>query len=323
MAQTRQATSACIARLERRWQAGRFLCVGLDTDLARLPRPFADYPSAAEAVIAFNRAIIDATHDLVCAFKPNSAYYEALGADYWPALAGTIAHIKEHYPDIPIILDAKRGDIGSTNEGYVRQIFDLLGVDAATVHPYFGREALAPFLDRRDKGIIVMASNSNPGAGEFQDEPVGPEGGPLYLHVARTVAARWNRHGNCMVTVGATYPEKMRRLRAAVGDLPLLVLGVGTQGGSLAETVRYARDSRGGGIIINASRSILYASGGDDFQQAARDAAAAFHRELTELSPGPPPCGFPFEAADLDLSPPGRDDTSPRRTPVTQRRTRI
>lgn len=281
MQQVQQAAPACIARLEARWRAGRFLCVGLDTDLARLPPRFANSPSQAEAVVAFNSAIIDATHDLACAFKPNAAYYEALGADYWPALSGTIAYCQERYPDIPIILDAKRGDIGSTNEGYVRQIFDLLGVDATTVHPYFGQEALAPFLARRDKGIIVMASNSNPGAGEFQDEIVGHIGEPLYLHVARTVATRWNAHGNCMVTVGATYPEKMRRVREAVGDLPLLILGVGAQGGSLADTVRYARDSRGGGMIINASRSILYASGGDDFQQAARATAELFHREMT------------------------------------------
>ncbi len=182
------SVSAFVAQLERRWRQGKFLCVGLDTDLTRLPQSFADYPSPAAASVAYNSAIVDATHDLVCAYKPNAAYYEALGADYWSALSGTISYIKAHYPDIPIILDAKRGDIGATNAGYVRAISDLLGVDATTVHPYFGQEALRPFLERRDKGIIVMGSNSNAGAAEFQDQIMHRTGEPLYRYVARTVA---------------------------------------------------------------------------------------------------------------------------------------
>jgi orotidine-5'-phosphate decarboxylase len=197
-----------------------------------------------------------------------------------PALAGTISYIKTHYPAIPIILDAKRGDIGATNAGYVRAIFDLLGVDAATVHPYFGQEALRPFLERRDKGIIVMASNSNAGAAEFQDEVLQRTGEPLYQYVARTVAEEWNTAGNCLVTVGATFPEKVGHVRSVVGDMPLLVLGVGTQGGDLAATVRHGRDSRGWGMIINASRSVLYASNGHDYQQAARQAAVALDRGI-------------------------------------------
>ena len=274
------AVSSFVAQLERRWQREKFLCVGLDTDLARLPLAFADYPSPAAAVVAYNSAIVDATHDLVCAYKPNAAYYEALGVDYWPALSGTIGYIKAHYPEIPIILDAKRGDIGSTNAGYVRAIFDLLGVDATTVHPYFGQEALQPFLERRDKGIIVMASNSNAGAAEFQDEVIQRTGEPLYQYVARTVAEEWNVAGNCLVTVGATFPEKVGHVRAVVGNMPLLILGVGAQGGDLAATVRHGRDSCGWGMIINASRSILYASNGADYQQAARQAAVALDQAI-------------------------------------------
>jgi len=274
------ATPTFIAQLERRWRRGKFLCVGLDTDLTRLPQSFAGYPSPAAAVVAYNSAIVDATHDLVCAYKPNAAYYEALGADYWPALSGTITYIKAHYPDIPIILDAKRGDIGATNAGYVGAIFDLLGVDATTVHPYFGQEALRPFLERRDKGIIVMGSNSNAGAAEFQDQIMHRTGEPLYRYVARTVAEEWNTFGNCLVTVGATFPEKVARVREVVGDMPLLILGVGTQGGDLAVTVRHGRDSRGWGMIINASRSVLYASGGDDYQDAARRAALALDQAI-------------------------------------------
>lgn len=275
------SSSTFIAQLERRWQEGRFLCVGLDPDLARLPQPCTPSASPVEAVIAFNRAIIDATHDLVCAYKPNAAYFEALGEGYWAALSGTVAYIKDRYPEIPVILDAKRGDIGSTNAGYVRAIFDLLGVDATTVHPYFGEEALEPFLSRADKGIIVMASNSNPGAGEFQDEIMHRTGEPLYRYVARTVARNWNARGNCLVTVGATFPEKISQVREVVGDMPLLILGVGAQGGDVAATVRNARDSRGRGMIINSSRSILYASSGADYQAAARHAADQAHRAIT------------------------------------------
>jgi orotidine-5'-phosphate decarboxylase len=282
---TATATTA-LERLEARWRQGRFLCVGLDPDLAKLPPSLARNADPAKAIVAFNSAIVAATHEFVCAYKPNAAYYEALGAAGWDALAGTIAAIKAAHPDIPVILDAKRGDIGPTNAGYARQIFDLLGADMATVHPYFGQEALAPFLERRDRGIIVMASNSNPGAGEFQDEIVASSGEPLYLHVARAVAERWNAHGNCLVTVGATFPEKMRRVREAVGDLPFLVLGVGAQGGALAGTIRHGADSRGLGLIISSSRAIIYASAGDDFAAAAGREAERFHEAIAAARGG-------------------------------------
>jgi orotidine-5'-phosphate decarboxylase len=165
------------------------------------------------------------------------AFYEALGRDGWDALFNTIDYIKTTYPGIPVILDANRGDIGTTNEAYTTAVFDELKADAVTVHPYFGQEALKPFLERKDKGIIIMASNSNPGAGEFQDLPVRDAGEPLYKVVARQVATAWNKNGNCVVTVGATYPDKISQVRSVVGDMPLLVLCVGQQGGEVEPTI--------------------------------------------------------------------------------------
>lgn len=255
--------------LQARWEQSTFLCVGLDTRYERLPAPFTSVPSREAAVVAFNKAIIDATHDLVCAFKPNSAYYEALGAKGHTALAKTIRYIKDTYP----VLDAKRGDIGETNAAYAHAVFDLLGADATTVHPYLGRASLAPFLERGDKGIIVMGANSNPGSGEFQDLSVGPQAEPLYAHVSRQVATTWNALGNCGLTVGSNDPAKIRHIREIVGDMPLLILGVGAQGGDVSAAVRTGVDRRGHGSLVNSSRAILYASPGHDFQDAARVAA--------------------------------------------------
>jgi orotidine-5'-phosphate decarboxylase len=230
-----------IAKLEDRWKLENFVCVGLDTEFASLPEAFRQYTSRADAIVRFNRDIVDATHDLVCAYKPNAAFYESLGRDGWDALFNTIDYIKVNHPDIPVILDAKRGDVGTTNEAYTIAVFDELQADAVTVHPYFGQEALEPFLDRKDKGIIVMASNSNLGAGEFQDLAVGDAGEPLYKVVARQVAAVWNKNGNCVVTVGATFPDKISQVRNVVGDMPLLVLGLGKQGGEVGATIRVFR----------------------------------------------------------------------------------
>lgn len=267
-------------RLEERWRQANFVCVGLDSDYARLPEIVKRSSSPEEAIFSFNREIIDATHDLVCAYKPNSAFYEALGEAGNRALARTVRHVKENYPAIPVILDAKRADIGSTNIGYVTAAFDVLDVDAITVHPYLGREALAPFLERPEKGIIVLAKTSNPGSGEFQDLPVGPSGEPLYQVVARHVAERWNERGNCALVVGAPYPAEIRLVRAIVGDLPFLIPGIGTQGGEVAATVQAAKDSRGWGMIINASRSIIFASSGPDFALAARRASEQLRAEI-------------------------------------------
>ncbi len=228
----------------------------------------------------FNREIIDATHDLVCAYKPNAAFYEAQGDAGVRALTRTVQYMRERYSSIPVILDAKRADIGSTNRGYVQAAFDGMGVDAITVHPYLGRESMAPFLERKDKGIIVLAKTSNPGSGEFQDLPAGPAQEPLYQVVARHVALNWNSNGNCAVVVGATYVGELERVRAIVGDMPILIPGIGAQGGEVAATVRAGRDSRGWGMIINSSRGIIFASHGSDFAQAARTATEWLRTEI-------------------------------------------
>src|SRR5712691_2604791 len=266
--QQETSTPTFVSQLEQCWNQDNFVCVGLDSDYKQIPESVKSLDSVEEALFAFNRDIIDATHDLVCAYKPNAAFYEARGDQGFRALTRTVQYIRETYPHIPVILDAKRADIGSTNLGYVKAAFDVIGVDAITVHPYLGKEALAPFLVRQEKGIIVLVKTSNPGAGEFQDLPVGNSQEPLYQVVARHVASTWNSNGNCAVVVGATYPADLKRVRATVGDMPILIPGIGTQGGEVEATVSAGKDSRGWGMIISASRSIIYASRGSEFAQA-------------------------------------------------------
>ena len=276
-----------ITKLEACWQRDNFVCVGLDSDYDQLPDAIKAVRPVEDALFHFNREIIDATHDLVCAYKPNAAFYEAQGEAGLRALMNTVNYIREAYSHIPVILDAKRADIGSTNLGYVQSAFDFLGVDAITVHPYLGREALAPFLARKEKGIVVLVKTSNPGSGEFQDLPVGREQEPLYLVVARHVAQEWNSNGNCAIVVGATYPEELRRARTLVGDMPILIPGIGTQGGEVAATVQAGQDSRGWGMIISASRSIIFASKRGDFAVATRAATEQLWAEINgyRLSP--------------------------------------
>ena len=261
--------------LDARWDAGLFVSVGLDPDWERLPAhlraaagPDPDDAARARAVADFCTGIVDATADLACAFKPNAAFFERFGAPGTAALGEVARHIRAVAPAVPVIYDAKRGDIGSTNAGYVEDGFDRLGADAITVHPYLGAESLAPFLARADRGVIVLVRTSNPGGGEFQDLAVGGE--PLYRAVARRVAERWNGNNNCAVVVGATYPAELAAVRAIVGDMPILIPGVGAQGGDVRLTVEAGRDARGRGMIVNSSRGILYASEGDDFAEAAR-----------------------------------------------------
>ena len=242
------------------------LCVGLDPDLEKIPE-IARLTGTQETIVRFNRAIIDATKDHVCAFKPNSAFYEAHGDEGWNALCETVEYIHEVARDVPVILDAKRADIGHTNAGYVNAAFEHVRADALTVHPYLGSEALGPLLDLRDKGIFVLCRTSNPGAGELQDLPI--EGEPLYKVVARLVATKWNANGNCGVVVGATYPEELREVRTIIGDMPILVPGIGAQGGDLEKTVAAGKDNRGAGMLISASRSVMYASSGTDFSEMA------------------------------------------------------
>ncbi len=256
--------------LKKRWHDNTCVCVGLDPVYDRLPTSVRRDVSPGDAFFTFNRAIIDATHDLVCAYKPNSAFYEALADSGIRALMRTVAYIKQTYPHIPVILDAKRADIDNTNHGYIQFAFDAIRADAITVHPYLGKEALAPFLARKNKGIIVLVKNSNPGSDEFQNLLVGQE--PLYQVVARHVAENWNTHGNCALVVGATYPSELKQIRAIVGDIPILIPGIGVQGGDIAATVAAGKDSRSQGMIINSARDIIYASNGENFAQAARDA---------------------------------------------------
>ena len=255
-----------------RWQQHHTLvCVGLDPELARFP---AHLRNAPDAVFDFCRAIVDATAELACAFKPQIAHFAALRAE--DALERLIAHIHDQHPGVPVILDAKRGDIGSTAERYVVEAFDRYRADAVTLNPYLGRDSVQPFLDRADKGVILLCHTSNPGAADLQDLLVTDRDGrnlPLYQHVARTVAQEWNAHGNCVLVTGATWPEQLAEVRALVGAMPLLVPGIGAQGGDVEAVVRNGRDANGAGLLISSSRAIIYAGSGKDFAQAARAAA--------------------------------------------------
>jgi orotidine-5'-phosphate decarboxylase len=227
----------------------------------------------------FNKAIIDATAGLVCAFKPNSAFYESRGAAGIEELKQTCDYIRQSYADIPVILDFKRGDIGNTNNHYTKFAFDYLQVDAVTVQPYQGRQAVQPFLDCKDKGIMVLCRTSNVGSDEFQDMLV--DGRKLYLHVAEHVRDEWNTNDNCQLVVGATYPKELAEIRALVGDnMVFLVPGFGAQGGETEATVKAGINSARRGLIINSSRDIIYASGGEDFAEAARQKAQAARDEI-------------------------------------------
>lgn len=224
------------------------LCIGLDSDFCKIPActQKSRYPQ-----FTFNKMIIDATHDLVCAYKPNSAFYEARGEQGIAELKMTCDYLRKKYPNIVIILDAKRADIGNTNSGYVTFAYDYLGADSVTLHPYLGREAIQPFLDRKEKGSIILCRTSNPGAGEFQDN--------LYQKVARHVVKYWNANNNCALVVGATYPAELAIVRRIVKEMPLLIPGIGAQGGDIEKTAKAGLDRHGTGMIINASRSIIFA----------------------------------------------------------------
>lgn len=253
------------------------LCVGLDPDMTKLPAHILDEPAS---YFAFNKEIIDATADLVCAYKPNSAFYEARGAAGIEELQLTCAYLTEHYPQIPIILDFKRGDIGNTNNHYANFAFDYLCVDAITVQPYQGREAVESFLHYADKGIIVLCKTSNAGSSELQDLEV--DGRKLYLQVAKNVAQDWNTAGNCLLVVGATYPAELAAVRQVVGpNMVLLVPGIGAQGGDIAATLK-AGLAGGRGLIINSARDIIYADSGHDFAGAARARAMLTRDEINK-----------------------------------------
>ncbi len=256
-----------IAKYRRRVnEVDSLLCVGLDSRQERLPQLFQQQELPQ---YAFNRSIIQATHPWVCAFKPNIAFYEAHGETGLLALRRTMAWLRERHPDILTVCDAKRGDVGSTSAAYASAIFDGLGFDAVTLNPWLGRDALAPFLERSDRACIILCRTSNPGAGEFQDLPAG--GRPLWQQVALAVSERWNKNGNCMLVMGATRPQELAQARQLVGDMPFLVPGIGTQGGEVAATLRAGLDAQGGGLIINAARSIIFAADPGAAARALRD----------------------------------------------------
>ena len=246
------------------------LCVGLDPDPAKFPAHLKNRP---EAIFEFCARIADATADLVCCFKPQIAYFAAQRAEN--QLEALIAHIHATHPGIPVILDAKRGDIGSTAEQYAVEIFERYQADAITVNPYMGRDSVEPYLAYPDKGVILLCRTSNPGGSDLQFLNVGMADQPekLYERVARLVAREWNANGQCALVVGATFPGEIARVREIVGDLPLLVPGIGAQGGDVQATVQAGRTASGCGLMINSSRAILYAGIADDTESGFADAA--------------------------------------------------
>jgi len=246
------------------------LCIGLDPDPELIPEEI--------GVLEFNKKIVEATSDLVCAYKLNLAFYEALGDEGAKALKGTTDYIPD---EIPVIGDAKRGDIGNTAKAYAKSLFANLDFDAATVNPYLGFDGVEPFIHYRDKGVFILCRTSNPGSVDFQTLRCKVKGKsyPLFELVAKK-AAEWNRYGNIGLIVGATYPEELRLIRQSHPDMPLLIPGIGAQGGDLEQAVRFGVDARGEKTIICSSRQIIYASRGKDFAQAARRVTSELREQI-------------------------------------------
>jgi orotidine-5'-phosphate decarboxylase len=266
--------SAFIEQLQRGWDANDSLvCVGLDPEIERFPPHVAE---SASPIFQFNKAIIDATADLACAYKPQFAHYAAYEAE--DQLERTIDYIHRNYPGIPVILDSKRGDVGNTAERYAIEAFERYHADAVTVNPYLGGDSLEPFLKYADRGVVILCRTSNPGAVDLQDLEVS--GRRVFHVVAELAARRWNSRGNCMLVVGATYPRELAEVREIVGNMPLLVPGVGAQGGDVAQVVQNGQTAAGAGLVISSSRGILYASAGEDFASAARDAAQKLRAQI-------------------------------------------
>ena len=252
--------------LEARWdKANSAVCVGLDPDLDKLPTSIR---SSAQPLFDFNKAIIDTTADHVCTYTLNSAFYEALGAVGIEQLKLSCDYIRETYPEVPILLDFKRGDIGNTNAKYAEFAFDYLKVDAVTLQPYQGGKALEPFFEYKDKGLFILIKTSNAGSDEFQNLNV--EGRPLFEHVTERALSAWNKHGNIMIVAGATYSKELARIRQLAGDeVPILVPGIGAQGGEMEAMLEAGLNKNQAGLIVNSSRGIIYASSGNDFADAA------------------------------------------------------
>jgi orotidine-5'-phosphate decarboxylase len=260
-------------KLNTAWRAANsMVCVGLDPQLDRLPESLR---GEAHPFFAFNKAIIDATLPHACAYKPQFAYYAA--ENRLDDLRMTMDYLREAAPGRVTILDAKRGDIGSTADQYAREAFEVYGADAVTVNPYMGGDTLVPFTKFADKGVVVLCKTSNPGSAELQDLELA-QGHPLFIEVATKAATSWNGNNNLALVVGATYPGELERVRSLTGDMPLLVPGIGAQGGDLEATLRAGLRQDGWGVLINSSRGIIFASSGEDFAAAAGEAA----RQLNE-----------------------------------------
>lgn len=273
------------------------LCIGLDTDLEKIPK---NLLKEDDPIFNFNKAIIDFTYDLVCAYKPNIAFYEAYGLEGLLSLKKTIEYLQTKYSEIPIIFDAKRGDIGNTAKMYAKAVFEYWGADAVTVNPYLGFDSIKPFLKYKDKGIIILCRTSNEGAKDFQDTKVPIEvhlrGGsdttpreklqPIYLLVAKKVVEWDKKYKNCSLVVGATWPEQLKEVRRIALEMFFLIPGIGTQGGDLKKTLEYGLTKQKSGLIINVGRSILCASGKEDFVKSARKKATEFRDQINKYRYG-------------------------------------
>ena len=269
-----------LEQLKSAWTRNDSLvCVGLDPELEKFPARLA---GQASPIFQFNRAIIDATADLVCAYKPQFAHYAAYEAE--DQLERTIEYIHQQYPGIPVILDSKRGDVGNTAARYAIEAFERYGADAVTVNPYLGTDSLEPFLSYEDRGVIVLCRTSNPGARDLQDLQVGER--KLYEVVAQLAANRWNSRGNCALVVGATYPQELAQVRALTGDMPFLVPGVGAQGGDVQAVVSHGQTAAGDGLMVSSSRAILYAASDDTWIEAARTATRTLRDRINEHRAG-------------------------------------
>ncbi|MDD5728074.1 MAG: orotidine-5'-phosphate decarboxylase [Victivallales bacterium] len=254
-------------KLDNIWRGNNsMVCVGLDPDLKKIPEwvKNSEFP-----IFEFNKQIIDATHDLVCAYKPQAAYYAGQDAD--DQLKMTIAYIHDNYPDIPVILDVKRGDIGSTAQMYALEAFERYRADAVTLNPYMGMDTLKPFLDHADRGAVILCRTSNPSSCELQELVCG--GKTVFEHVAVLARDKWNYNRNVLLVVGATFPEELGNIRKLCPGMPFLVPGVGAQGGDVKKVLENGLNAAGFGLIINSSRGIIYAGNGEDFAAAARTAA--------------------------------------------------
>lgn len=270
-------------QLQQAWtKQNSLLCVGLDPDIKQLPASLKGLP-VEQAFYEFSRNIIDATAPFVCAFKPQIAYFSAYGCEN--VLQDLIAYSHERYPDIPIILDSKRGDIGSTATQYAIEAFERYRADAVTVSPYMGFDSVEPYLAYENKGVIILCRTSNFGGSDLQflNVTVDGQSKPLYQHVAHLIANKWNTNGQCALVIGATFPDEIKTVRDIVGGMPLLIPGIGAQGGDLTATMAAGQTQNGQGVIINSSRSIIYASPDEDYALTAGQAALTAQNAINKL----------------------------------------